>query len=95
MSHDPPHLCAQLRHALNDSDVPLMYVDNFREYGLRVADGGSSYLLLLFCPFCGCELPRSLRDEWFERLDELGLEPEDPRVPMELRDGSWWRITGD
>jgi hypothetical protein len=40
-------------------------------------------------------LPESLRDEYFRRLwDELGLEPEDPRVPEEIRSDRWWKEAG-
>lgn len=44
---------------------------------------GSSGLLMDYCPFCGQRLPESLRDAWFDRLDELGLEPEDDEIPAE------------
>jgi hypothetical protein len=98
MSNDHPHSCPRLERALSDSDAllydpdyPLIYVDQFREYGIRIFDGGSSFLVIDFCPFCGASLPPRLRKEWFERLERLGLEIEDPRLPDEMRDGSWWR----
>jgi hypothetical protein len=77
--------------ALEDEASGLAYGAVFREYGLTVDDGGSSFLVIDFCPFCGVELPQSLRDAWFARLNDLGLEPENPRVPPEMRDASWWR----
>jgi hypothetical protein len=36
-------------------------------------------------------LPESRRDEWFERIESLGLEPDDERIPEELKSGAWWR----
>jgi hypothetical protein len=57
-------------------------------------DGGSSVPLARFCPWCGTKLPDSLRDRWFDRLDELGLEPEDEAVPKEMMSDQWWREGG-
>ena len=37
----------------------------------------------------GCQ--PALRDEWFERLDELGLDADSPDVPEVMRDDRWWR----
>lgn len=47
------------------------------------------------CPWCGEKLPTSLRDEFFDRLEELGLEPNDLDVPLDLRSDAWWRIRPD
>jgi hypothetical protein len=91
MSNSPPHACADMEHTLAEADYPLIYYDKFREYGIRILDGGSSFVLINFCPFCGIALPPSLRDEWFARLDKLGIEPEDPHVPPEMKSGTWWR----
>jgi uncharacterized protein DUF6980 len=41
--------------------------------------------------WCGKDLPAGLRKAWFDILDELGLEPDDPRVPEEMKSGAWWR----
>jgi hypothetical protein len=91
VSDDPPHLCAGLAHALADPDIPLVYNDLFREYSIPIQEGGSSFMLIEFCPFCGTKLPESLRDEWFDRLDHLGLEPGSPELPLDMRSGAWWR----
>jgi hypothetical protein len=75
-------------------DEPLViYVEQFREYGLPYPDS-ESFQEIRFCPWDGAELPTSLRDEWFRRLDELGLEPEDERVPASMRTDQWWREEG-
>ena len=80
-----------MARALDDPETPLTYAVVFREYGLLLDDGGSSYLLISHCPFCGTALPGSLRDAWFDALDELGLEPDDPGVPPEMQSDTWWR----
>ncbi len=77
--------------ALSDS-VPVRYFDKLREYGIEIQDGGSSFLSLAFCPFCGSELPPSLRETWIDRLETLGLEaPFDDGVPSNMQSGAWWR----
>jgi hypothetical protein len=74
-----------------DELLPIVYNEVFREYGIRYSDGSHSYQVIRYCPWDGARLPKPLRDEWFDRLDELGLEPEDPAVPEEMRTGSWWQ----
>jgi len=91
MSVEAPHACPTMEWALSDERAPFIYDDLFREHAIMLSD--ESQLTMEFCPFCGTPLPPSLRDEWFERLDRLGLEPEDPRVPAEMRDGTWWRAS--
>jgi hypothetical protein len=85
-----PHACPQIVAAIADSRVPLTYLPRVREYGLDL-EGGVAIQEIYFCPFCGTKLPGSLRDAWFERLDELALEPEAPQLPIELQSDAWWR----
>lgn len=87
------HQCESMDRALADEDVPLDYHGNFREVGLRIMDGGTSFPVLKACPFCGALLPPSLREEWFDHLEALGLEPGSPETPDELHSDAWWRTT--
>ncbi|MEV0670873.1 hypothetical protein [Mycobacterium sp. NPDC050441] len=75
--------------ALGEDDYPLEYLPKFREWGIAILDGGSSVSVISYCPFCGVKLPSSLRDEWFDRLENLGLEVDDP-LPIELQSDAWW-----
>ena len=83
----------------NATDVPITYNSKFREYGIWVLNGGPVGILeagsivqvIAFCPWCGSKLPDSLRDSWFQRLDELKLEPFDPALPEEMKSGAWWK----
>ena len=43
-------------------DCIIQFSDRFREYGLIIHDGGSSVIGIRFCPWCGMQLPISLRD---------------------------------
>ena len=87
------HHCERMDYAVAEERLPVWFNARFREWGIKYVDGVSSYELL-FCPWDGEELPGSLRDAWFERLDRLGMEPEDPRVPEAMRSDRWWREAG-
>ncbi len=76
---------------LSETNLPLVYVPKFREYGLSVLDGGTSYVVILFCPWCSTRLPSSMRDAWFDAIEMMGLEPESADVPPAYRNDSWWR----
>lgn len=94
MALDAPHRCDSMARALDEDDTSISYGDRFREYLLLIHDGGTSGVLMRFCPFCGAELPESLRDEWFAKVEAMELEPDDPRVPPAMRTGAWWRAGG-
>jgi len=83
------HCCKQLREAVDDPDTPIRYVSKFREYGINILDGGSSFLVIEFCPFCGKKLPRNLRDRWFDELEKAGFEPGDENLPAKYTDERW------
>ena len=79
---------------MESGESALRYIPRFREHGIMVLDGGGSHLVARFCPWCGREFPKSLRDEWFDRLEELGIELGDPAMPRELETEEWWRVSG-
>lgn len=72
-------------------EYPIHYSPKLREFGVRILDGGSSRLMISFCPWCGQKLPDSLRDDWFDRLENLGIHPSEDEVPAEFTDDRWWR----
>jgi hypothetical protein len=72
-------------------ETSILYVPKFREYGLPVSDGGSSFVCIRFCPWCGARLPASLRDQWFDALEKLGLDPYGEDFPEEFISDSWWK----
>jgi hypothetical protein len=86
-----PHCCDAMRDNLASGDVAVLYVPKLREYGIRVTDGGSSYVVIDYCPWCGRRLPASLRDEWFHEIERLGLEPDSASVPARYATDEWWR----
>jgi len=73
-------------------DTPIIHVKKFNEYGLKIFDGGSSYILIDFCPWCGERLPESRRDEWFDELEKLGIhDPMNESVPDKYRTDEWYK----
>jgi ribosomal protein S27AE len=44
-------------------DCLVSYWPQFGEYGLMIHDGGTSSVLIRFCPWCGAKLPDSTRSE--------------------------------
>jgi len=80
---------------LASGEVGITYVGQFRVYRIDCREGfGGGIQTIAYCPFCGRRLAKALRDEWFAMLDEAGLEPEDPRVPEEMKSDAWWRNRG-
>jgi hypothetical protein len=39
-----------MREAVESQEIPIEYTPKFREFGVRVLDGGTSTLLLIHCP---------------------------------------------
>lgn len=52
-------------------DTPIIHVKRFDEYGIKIWDGGSSFIQIEFCPWCGERLPESKRDQWFDNPANL------------------------
>ncbi len=82
-THSDPYECP---------DVLVTYDEKFDEHGLIIHDGGSSHLLISFCPWCGRRLPDSKRDRWFEELEALGFsDPFEEELPEQYRTAKWWK----
>src|SRR5262245_23519778 len=85
------HCCEEMARHLGDREVAITYNPRLREYGIRLLGSDHVLQIILFCPWCGSRLPDSLREAWFRRLRDLGLEPGDTQIPAELRTDEWWR----
>ena len=89
-----PTCCEELASRLGAEDEVIRYSAALREYTLPVRDGGTSGIVIRFCPWCGHELPESLREEWFSALEALGVDPWVDEVPREFRSAEWWEESG-
>ena len=69
------------------------YNEVFDEYGIPLLEDNVSFIILEYCPWCGKKLPKSKRECWFNRLEDLGFEMplfcED--IPAEYKTDKWWR----
>ena len=83
--------CTEMFLHLSEGDVPIVYSLRFREYGIKINDGGTSFQEISYCPWCGSKLPNSLRREWFDRIEKLGLDPFDANIPSKMLSDSWWK----
>jgi hypothetical protein len=81
---------AELFSAVDDDDIPISYTPKFREFFIDVRDGGSSGILIGFCPWTGVKLPSSMRDHWFDVLEEMGVDPHEDSIPQEMLSEEWW-----
>lgn len=88
------HCCDDLRNAIEDKDIAITYTNKFREYGISILDGGSSRLRIRYCPWCGKKLPESLRNQWYEELERLGIDPDEDEIPVKFKDEEWYRNAG-
>lgn len=75
----------------NDVDTGIVYVEKFDEYGVKINDDGTSYVVIKFCPWCGKKLPNSQREKWFDEIEQLGIEPWSENVPEKYRTDKWFR----
>lgn len=84
------HCCEYMDENINKSDIGIKFFAKFREYGISYLDGGTAIQEIKYCPWCGYELPNSLREQWFEKLEELGLEPDSPNIPEDYLTEAWY-----
>lgn len=83
--------CEQHPDRFDCADALLAYWPKYDEYGVIVHDGGSSMVLIAFCPWCGAKLPESKRNRWFDELELRGIDPGADIIPKEYQTDSWWR----
>lgn len=76
-------------------DALVAYFPKFDEYGILIHDGGSSFIQIYYCPWCGTQLPPSMRHRWFEELETRGIDPWSDMVPEEFQSDKWFRKHDD
>jgi hypothetical protein len=82
--------CDQHTDPFDCPDGLIVYHEPFDEFGIAVHDGGTSYVLIQHCPWCGAKLPDSQRERWFDALEAIGItSTEAAEVPPEFLTASW------
>lgn len=96
------HCCKLMTGMIDDPRFPVEYDPIFREYAIsEVKNGkrGMTHQRMFYCPWCGEKLPESLRHEWFNLIEAIGLDDidifsdidRDPRIPEAMKSDAWWR----
>ena len=49
------HCCEQMTYMVEEENS-IVFVPKTKEYGVPIRDGGSSFLIMKYCPWCGKEL---------------------------------------
>ncbi|SDE07936.1 DUF6980 family protein [Kordiimonas lacus] len=78
---------------LDTVKVEISYLPKFREFLVNCVDADSG-ILLKNCPWSGKAFPSSLRDKWFELLEEMNLEAGEDEIPEEFLTDEWWKKRG-
>jgi hypothetical protein len=94
--------CKALQLHLKDQRIPLQYDAKLREFYIplldRLSGRGSAIQLINYCPFCGSRFPTSLRDMYFDELDNLGIDIGNSdycqNLPDDFKSDKWWRDKG-
>jgi hypothetical protein len=79
---------------LEDATAPVEYTPTFREFAVVCSPPETQYTFR-WCPWCGEELPKSLREEFYEEIWALGLDDDDDPLPAKYRSDAWWRQQPD
>lgn len=86
------HKCEQHSSPFDCPDHLIYYSNRFDEYGIIIHDGGRSYVVIQYCPWCGMKLPESKRDLWFEELELLGFDnPFEQDIPEKYQTDEWYK----
>lgn len=85
------HCCSEMETHLEGKEVDIVFINEFREYGISYLDGGTSMQVIYYCPWCGKKLPPSLRSKWFKQIFSLGLDPDDDKkIPKRFLSEEWY-----
>jgi hypothetical protein len=99
-NYSGPHCCFDLDSILSPDEVApynVKYNSRYREYYLKSLEG--PYIRTIdYCPWCGAELLKSLRDVWYDVMDTLNINPNNPtekkQIPEEFQTDEWWKKRG-
>ncbi|MEH6473404.1 MAG: hypothetical protein V7752_19415, partial [Halopseudomonas sp.] len=85
----PECCCEDMAEALKDHEHPLYYSGAYQEFGLLLSSE-FEHSVLNYCLWCGSKLPDSRRDEWFDKLEVMGIDPWEHDIPIHFLNSSWW-----
>ena len=72
-------------------DKVIWYISKYNEYGIPLYDQ-MSFIEIKCCPWCGRELPNSLRDKWFDEVEKYGdIALLEESYPEKYKTWEWWK----
>ena len=92
------HCCDLMDWELLNNSSPLMYTAKYREYDVKIINSEVS-AAADYCIFCGKNLPESVRDEWYDILEqeyalEGSCEEDKKKAPAEFFSDEWSKVRG-
>ena len=85
-----PHCCEDMKMRVEDPNVAIEFFDRFREYGISLV-GSSGVVRIDFCPWCNNKLPTSLRNRYYDELENIGIDdPYSQDVPDDFKSAEWY-----
>jgi hypothetical protein len=57
MRREVERVCEQHANRFDCPDCVMHFRPTLRDYGLLIHDGGTSVLIIRYCPWCGTKLP--------------------------------------
>lgn len=94
MKEEVEHKCELHKDRFECPDCLISYDERVDEYGIIIHDGGTSYIPIKYCPWCGKKLPESKEELWLKLLKDMGFEePYDDydKIPDDFKTGEWYR----
>jgi hypothetical protein len=84
--------CREMKSYLDEGELSIAYWPKYREFGILYrSNSGSSIQVMRFCPWCGVRLPDSLRGEYYDMLERLGIDWDKEDVPADFKSDKWWK----
>jgi hypothetical protein len=87
------HQCRIHASPFECPDNIVYYSPMFRDHGIIIHDGSTSYITIRYCPWCGKKLPTSMRNKWFEELAKTGMKYElGQDIPKKFLSEKWYKL---
>jgi len=81
------HCCREMTDYLRDEDEIMYYSKKYNEYLIPIHDGGTSGILIRYCPWCGKKVPESRRNKIFVKPRGKGIAAKQKQELENIRAG--------
>ena len=91
MAYYASHQCDEHPDPRECTKSVVLHIPKFDEYVISPRGSTGDDITITHCPWCGITLPESRRDEWFDKLESLGIDPWEEDIPEEYQSDKWHR----